>query len=200
MEEREAKMKKNITNHALMRYCSRVCKGHVINDRTWEQWKKNHASEIAEIERQLKEEMHKAVFITNAAYDGNRKADFYINEEKLMTYVVVGENLVTCYQIDYGLDEIGNRAILKVFLDNLERSLEAEENYENATKENREKSIAELSIVEAEIKELNAKLERARGQKNKLDQEIKNIDLAHKELFEIIATSKEKIVRSKLAM
>lgn len=200
MEEREAKMKKNITNHALMRYCSRVCKGYVINDRTWEQWKKNHASEITEIERQLKEEMHKATFISNAAYDGNRKADFYINEEKLMTYVVVGENLVTCYYIDYGLDEIGNRAILKAFLDNLERSLEAEENYENATKENREKAIAELSIVEAEIKELNAKLERARGQKNKLDQEIKNIDLAHKELFEIIATSKEKIVRSKLAM
>lgn len=191
---------KNITSHALMRYASRVKKGHVINERTWEQWKKNHIEELPEIERQLKEEIYKAIFIANAAYDGNKKADFYINEEKMMTYVIIGDNLVTCYYIDFGLDITGNKEMLQVLIDNLERSIQAEENFEIKNSDRKKEAEDELAVVNAEIKELNAKLERARGQKNKLEQELKNIELEHKELKEVIETAREKIVRSKMAV
>lgn len=183
-----------------MRYASRVRKGHIINDRTWEQWKKNHIDELPEIERELKEEMCNAIFISTGAYDGNKKADFYINEERLMTYVISGENLITCYHIDFGLDRTGNKEILQVLIDNLERSISLEEDFDEKNKEKKENLETELIVLNAEIKELNAKLDRARGQKNSLEQELKNIDLEHKELLEVIEVAKEKIVRSKMAM
>ncbi len=191
---------KNITNHALMRYASRVFRGHIINERTWEQWKKNHRDELPEVERKLKEDMQKAEYIATGAYEGNRKADFYINEEAMMTFIVNEDNLVTCYHIDFGLDEVGNKEMLQVLLDNIERSELAEANFEENTREKKEKIIVRLNIATAEIKELNAKLERAREEKNIADQELKKLDLQHKELLATIETAKEKIVRSKMAI
>jgi len=82
----------NITKHALMRYASRVHKANIISDRTWDIWKKANEEKIETLEVSLKEEFKEARYINTAAYEGNKKAEFYINEQLLMTYVVVGDN------------------------------------------------------------------------------------------------------------
>lgn len=106
----------NITKHALMRYASRVYKYQIINDRTFDIWKKANEDKIESLETDLKAEFQEAQYICTAAYDTHKKAEFYINKDKMMTYVVVGDNMVTCYPINYDLNDEGNRAILEVLL------------------------------------------------------------------------------------
>lgn len=190
----------NITKHALMRYASRVCKGHIINDRTWEQWKDIHRDEIPEIESKLKEELKSLEYITTAAYEHNKKAEFYINKNKMMTYVVSENNLITCYQIDYGLDEVGNKEILEVLLNNLSRALFIEENFEDMNRSRKTEINNNLILVNAEIGELNKRLEKLKGNKTELEQSLKNINLEKEEIKQNIEVAREKIVRSKMAM
>ena len=74
----------NITKHALMRYASRVHKANIISDRTWDIWKKANEDKIEVLEASLKEEFKEARYINTADYEGNKKAEFYINEQLLL--------------------------------------------------------------------------------------------------------------------
>ena len=74
----------NITKHALMRYASRVHKANIVSERTWDIWKKTNEEKIEILEISLKEEFKGARHISTAAYEGNKKAEFYINEQILM--------------------------------------------------------------------------------------------------------------------
>ncbi len=161
---------------------------------------KNHSEELPKVENMFRKELEDIRYISTAAYAGNKTADFYINEDTMMTYVVCGENVVTCYHIDFGLDDLGNKEMLQVLLNNLERSLKVEEEFEKKIKENKENLLSNLSVLDAEIRELNASLERAIGEQKKLEQELKNIDLGHREVKEVIEVAREKIARSKMAM
>lgn len=80
----------NITKHALMRYASRVYKYQIINDRTFDIWKKQNEDKIERLETDLKIELGRLEYICTASYDTHKKAEFYINKDKMMTYVVVG--------------------------------------------------------------------------------------------------------------
>lgn len=190
----------NITKHALMRYASRVMKGHIINERTWDQWKERHKDELPEIEVKLKEELKNIEYITTAAYENNKKADFYINKDKMMTYVVFENNLITCYYIEYGLDEIGNKEILNALLNNLKRSLLAKESFEDNNREKRAELNNNLILINSEIYEINKRLERLKGNKLEIEQGLKNINLEFEEIKQNIEVASEKIVRSKMAM
>lgn len=190
----------NITKHALMRYASRVHKANIVSDRTWDIWKKANEEKIEVLEISMKEEFKGARYISTAAYEGNKKAEFYINEQILMTYVVVGDNLVTCYPIDYGLDAEGNRAMLKVLLENLKRAEIEENNFEDKYFERKTEINNIVSIANAEISELNKKIEKIKGNKALLEQELTNINLEYETIKTVINSAKEKIVRSKMAL
>ncbi len=117
-----------------------------------------------------------------------------------MTYVASGENLVTCYYIDFGLDATGNREMLEVLFKNLHRAIEEEENFE---KENEEKiALLENSLakVKADIAEYEAILAKLKEKKEIFEKERKLVDLERIELSETINNTREKIVRSKKAM
>src|SRR3712207_1381300 len=112
----------NVTRHALMRYAARVYKAAGITDRTFDSWRKRHEQEAQELEKCLKLEFKQAEYVTTAQFEGHKKAEFYIRKDIMMTYVASGENLVTCYYIDFGLDDTGNREMLEVLFKNLRRA------------------------------------------------------------------------------
>ena len=190
----------NITKHAFMRYASRIYKYQIINDRTFDIWKKQNEDKIEVLEASLKEEFKEARYINTAAYEGNKKAEFYINEQLLMTYVVVGDNLVTCYAIDYGLDDEGNRSMLKVLIENLKRAEIEENNFEDKYFERKTEINNSIAVANAEIAELNKKIEKLKGNKTLLEQELTNIGLEYEDIKTVIDVAKEKIVRSKMAL
>lgn len=190
----------NITRHALMRYASRVYKYQIINDRTFDIWKKQNEDKVEGLETSLKAEFQGIEYICTAAYDTHKKAEFYINRDKMMTYVVVGDNLVTCYAIDYGLDDEGNRSMLKVLLENLKRAEIEENNFEDKYFERKAEINNSIAIANAEITELNKKIEKIKGNKALLEQELTNIGLEYQDIKTVIDVAKEKIVRSKMAL
>ena len=190
----------NITRHGLMRYASRVYKYQIINDRTFDIWKKANEDKIENLETDLKAQFQGAQYICTAAYDTHKKAEFYINKDKMMTYVVVGENMVTCYPIDYELSIEGNKAILDVLLNNLKMAKIDEDNFEDKYFKERDNLNRELEILKAETELLNAKLKTLREKQIKIEARQKEIAGEQVELRNIIKVAEEKIVRSKLAL
>ena len=190
----------NITRHALMRYTSRVYKYQIINDRTFDIWKKTNEDKIERLETDLKDEFQGTEYICTAAYDAHKKAEFYINKDKMMTYVVVGENMVTCYPINYDLSAEGNKAILNVLLDNLKKARIDEDNFEDKYFKERDDLNKELGLLKAETELLNSKLKKLQEKRAGIESRQLEIIGEQEELRNIIKVAEEKIVRSKLAL
>ena len=190
----------NITRHALMRYASRVYKYQIINDRTFDIWKKQNEDKVEGLEMDLKTEFQGTEYICTAAYDTHKKAEFYINKDKMMTYVVVGENMVTCYPINYELDAEGNKAILNILLENLKRAKIAEDNFEDNYFKERDNLKQEKELIQAEIELLNSKLKKLQEKRAGIESRQLEIIGEQQELRNIIKVAEEKIVRSKLAL
>lgn len=190
----------NITKHALMRYASRVHKANIISDRTWDIWKKANEDKIERLETDLKAEFQETEYICTAAYDAHKKAEFFINKDKMMTYVVVGDNMVTCYPINYDLNDKGNRAILEVLLNNLKRARIDEDNFEDKYFKERDDLNRELGLLKAESELLNSKLKTLKEKQARIEARQNEIAGEQVELRKIIKIAEEKIVRSKLAL
>jgi hypothetical protein len=190
----------NITRHALMRYASRVYKYQIINDRTFDIWRKENEDKIEGLETDLKAEFQGTEYICTAAYDAHKKAEFFINKDKMMTYVVVGDNMVTCYQINYDLSDEGNKAILNVLLDNLKRARIDEDNFEDKYFKERDNLKQEKELIQAEIELLNSKLKKLQEKRAGIENRQNEIIGEQVELKNIIKVAEEKIVRSKLAL
>ena len=190
----------NITRHALMRYASRVYKYQIINDRTFDIWKKQNEDKVEGLEMDLKTEFQGTEYICTAAYDTHKKAEFYINKDKMMTYVVVGENMVTCYPINYELDAEGNKAILNILLENLKKAKIAEDNFEDNYFKEKDNLKQEKELIQAEIELLNSKLKKLQEKRAGIESRQLEIIGEQQELRDIIKVAEEKIVRSKLAL
>ncbi|MHD0318602.1 hypothetical protein [Fusobacterium sp. THCT1E2] len=196
----EEKKNINVTRHAIMRYAARVYSGQIITERTFDIWRNNNEEKVIEIEKLIKEEYGVSDYITTASYDKHRKAEFYVNEEKMMTYIVADNNIVTCYKIDFELDERGNLEIYLGFKNALKRALEEEENWEVTSGAKIALSKNEIKLKNSEIEELETKLNRLRAEKKMLEAEQEHLLATSRELKAKIYSIREKLVRSKLAI
>lgn len=196
----EEKKNVNVTRHAIMRYAARVYSGQIITERTFDIWRSNNEEKVIEIEKLIKEEYADSEYITTASYDKHRKAEFYVNEEKMMTYIVADNNIVTCYKIDFELDEKGNKEIYMGFKNALKRALEEEENWELTSGAKIALSKNEIKLKNSEIEELESKLNRLRVEKKMLEAEQEHLLATSRELKAKIYSIREKLVRSKLAI
>lgn len=167
-----------------------------------EQWKKNHQEELPILESNLKGGFEaNAVFITNGKFGDNPKPmDFYINEVEMLTYVVNGDNIVTCYPIDFGLDDIGNKEMLNVLLKNAERNKEMLNKYYEEDLEDRRKHYSEIEELNLEIEVLQSQIKTKNAEKDRLKALVDTIDRKMEECKTTIDLTNEKIVRSKLAI
>lgn len=190
----------NITKHALMRYASRVYKYQIINDRTFDIWKKQNEDKVEGLEIDLKTEFQGTEYICTAAYDAHKKAEFYIHRDKMMTYVIVESSLVTCYPINYELDAEGNKAILNILLENLKRAKIAEDNFEDNYFKEKDNLKQEKELIQAEIELLNSKLKKLQEKRAGIESRQLEIIGEQQELRNVIKVAEEKIIRSKLAL
>lgn len=196
----EEKKNVNVTRHAIMRYAARVYSGQIITERTFDIWRNNNEDKVVEIEKLIKEEYADSEYITTASYDKHRKAEFYVNEEKMMTYIVADNNIVTCYKIDFELDERGNKEIYMGFKNALKRALEEEENWDVTSGAKIALSKNEIKLKNSEIEELEIRLNRLRAEKKMLEAEQEHMLATSRELKAKIYSIREKLVRSKLAI
>ncbi len=190
----------NITSHAVMRYIQRSKPDLLIIDQSWDKWKINNREEVMQAEEELTASLKESKFIVNARFNKNEKADFFVNPESLFTFVIIGNNLVTCYPVNFNLDFQGNHEMCQVLLRNSERLekelLGMEEGFNKLVSTNQDVR----DDLEDELKQL-------RGRIGVIEQELALLDSKEKlEKTKIggmksnILSTKEKIVRSKMAI
>ncbi len=190
----------NITSHAVMRYIQRSKPDLLIIDQSWDKWKINNREEVMQAEEELITSLKESKFIVNAGFNKNEKADFFVNPESLFTFVIIGNNLVTCYPVSFNLDFQGNHEMYQVLLRNSER-LEKE-------LLGMEEGFNKLVSANQDIRDdLGDELKQLRGRIGVIEQELALLDSKEKlEKTKIsgmksnILSTKEKIVRSKMAI
>lgn len=189
----------NITRHCIVRWFNRIDKTQAVTDKSYDIWKKEHEQDIARAEKAIKEAFEKAVYITSGNYNTHRRAEYYVNDEKLITFVVNDGKIVTCYKTDFGLDDEGNAEMLKVLHDSLKRSYTEEEIHEK----NKDITLSTLKKVEdlhnRELEEIEAKRKIVMAKKSGIESKRVAIEARTLEIKTKIKSICEKIVKSSTA-
>ncbi|EFS20555.1 hypothetical protein FSBG_00052 [Fusobacterium gonidiaformans 3-1-5R] len=184
----------NITKHALMRYVSRTHKIVEINEKTYDNFKRENEALISELEERLQEEFLKAEFFIKQKHEGHQEASFYINEDKMMTYVVANGNILTCYPIDFNLDEIGNLEMYHTLRKSFNREKELLKSMEESSVISKKEE--EIKEIELEIQMLLSKQKQLEKGKRILENEIEVEELKINDVKNKISYIAERISRS----
>lgn len=189
----------SISNHALARYATRY-QGTVLTDNNVQQFKSRNPEEAKAFEQSLLRDTEKAIFIAEANFEKFPKSRFYINTETMMTFVVSQENcIVTCYPIDYGLEEDMNREMLSILIKNkmlLEDKLSETKNNNAVEISKLETQIADFKV---DLENLNTQIEIIKASKKLREDTINVLKQQQQSIDSQIKVAVEKIVRSKNA-
>lgn len=153
----------NIKQHAIMRYCQRMNDEYIINDETFKSWRRANEDKVVEAENEiLKLFGESKIDITTTSSDNPYK----INTNENWIFVYDGENIITCYKLEYkGLNEKTNKtiidALLQEYYDKLPKINQHIENYNNSKSEFDERT----NQIDGEIKLLNKKINNLKEQK-----------------------------------
>lgn len=189
----------SVSNHALARYATRW-EGTVLTDNNIQQFKQRNPMEAKAFEQSLLTNLEKAMFIAETNFEKFPKAKFYINMETMMTFVTSPDNsVITCYPVDYGLEEDMNRDMLSLLIKNkmvLEEKLEESKN-NNATEIAKlENQIADFKV---DLENLNTQIDIIKASKKLREDTINILKQKQNALDNQIKVAVEKIVRSKVA-
>ncbi|MDR2879724.1 MAG: site-specific DNA-methyltransferase [Fusobacteriales bacterium] len=136
------------------------------------------------------EAFKRAEYLTEGVYDNKKQlSKFYIDKEGLLLYVVGKDgNIVTLYDIDFGMSRIRNKNILVEILGEIlekekeQQEFERKKNEELKELERRRKTIEmekeelreKLGLLESDQGLINKQIENTRNQGKVLDMHIKN--------------------------
>lgn len=190
----------NITRHAMIRYLTRIKKiPEIINDKTYDSWKKNNEETITQSETEIQELFSETSLFTKGQFGNNKEADFYLSNKNMLVFVVQKDTILTCYPIDYDIDHKGNKEIFKTYLRSLSRLEEKQNNLLNEHKEEKTKILEEVTSINAGVEQLKKKIALLEETKTMLTQKLKVLELEEEEIAEQIYNVKNKIIRSKIA-
>lgn len=190
----------NVTAHATMRYIQRTRPDLLINDSIWEKWKRTNKETILEAEKDLIDITTDSKHIIKANFNRHGEADYYINDTKMLTIIIKNNNIVTCYPVTFSLDAIGDKELYNVLKSNVDR-LETElENMEENFKSLEVDSAFEIRGLANEMESLNKRMDILKESKKNISHKLEIERSKVSEQKAKIITTKEKMVRSKLAL
>ena len=180
----------NITDHALMRWAQRIEEDHISSQVAFKDWKALNPDKVIQYEKDLREAFKRAEYLTEGIYDNKKQlSKFYIDKEGLLLYVVGKDgNMVTLYDIDFGMSRIRNKNILVEILGEIlekekeQQEFEIKKDEELKELERRRKTIEmekdklreKLGLLESDQGLINKQIENTRNKSKVLDVHIKN--------------------------
>lgn len=189
----------NITKHAMIRYLSRIKKlPEIINDQTYDTWKRNNENVIKEAESEIQKLFSSASFFTKGTFGNNKEADFYLLKTEMLIFVIQKDSILTCYPISYDIDHKGNKEIFKAYLRALERLETKQKELLNKNKQEKAELINEVTTLNGKIEELKNKIKYFEETKELLNQKMKILVIEEEEISEQIHNAKDRIIRSKI--
>ena len=180
----------NITDHALMRWAQRIEEDHISSQVAFKDWKALNPDKVIQYEKDLREAFKRAEYLTEGIYDNKKQlSKFYIDKEGLLLYVVGKDgNMVTLYDIDFGMSRVRNKNILVEILGEIlekekeQQEFEGKKDEELKELERRRKTIEmekdklreKLGLLESDQGLINKQIENTRNKSKVLDVHIKN--------------------------
>lgn len=192
----------NITKHAIIRYIQRKELHEVITENTYEMWRKNHLEEDEKYRKDLMNEFENAIFLTFKPFDKIKNSEYRYNVNSMFVYILDRDtlNIVTCYPLDYGLDEEGNRDMLFVLLKHKEKVDEelkiADEKYIH----DKETIMFNISKYSEEISELEKEIQLKKIIKKELEAQLNTVEATYSNIKSKKDCIIDKIVRPKFAL
>ena len=197
-------MKYNITQHALMRFLQRDLGESIINDRTYETWKKTNTNS-EDLIKIAAANINKQISEADCEIDGcfNQKktpTKYIINLKEAAIYAIVDQNVVTYYEANFEnfYSKETNKKILRTLL---EEFLEKQEKHDfmkkqtELKKQENNKKITELELEQknkrTELQVIEEKLKSIMADNNVLTKELESDSM----ILEII---KSRICKSDL--
>lgn len=158
-------MEFNVTQHAIMRYLQRKLGETIVNDRTFETWKKTN-----ECSEQLIKEaiiaIKKIVLNSELELDGDfnskkQPTKYFINTEAVCISCVKEQNIVTLYELKFEpyYSQETNRSILKTLLAEYKTKELSVKEKERMMKELKIKNSLETDFLNEEVKKKKTELQ-----------------------------------------
>lgn len=158
-------MEFNVTQHAIMRYLQRKLGETIVNDRTFETWKKtNECSE--QLIKEAIVAIKKIVLNSELELDGDfnskkQPTKYFINTEAVCISCVKEQNIVTLYELKFEpyYSKETNRSILKTLLAEYKTKELSVKEKERIMKELKIKNSLEADFLNEEVKKKKTELQ-----------------------------------------
>ena len=158
-------MEFNVTQHAIMRYLQRKLGETIVNDRTFETWKKtNECSE--QLIKEAIVAIKKIVLNSELELDGDfnskkQPTKYFINTEGVCISCVKEQNIVTLYELKFEpyYSQETNRSILKTLLAEYKTKELSVKEKERIMKELKIKNSLETDFLNEEVKKKKTELQ-----------------------------------------
>ena len=158
-------MEFNVKQHAIMRYLQRKLGETIVNDRTFETWKKtNECSE--QLIKEAIVAIKKIVLNSELELDGDfnskkQPTKYFINTEAVCISCVKEQNIVTLYELKFEqyYSQETNRSILKTLLAEYKTKELSVKEKERIMKELKIKNSLETDFLNEEVKKKKTELQ-----------------------------------------
>lgn len=174
---------KNFKEHAIFRYLSRKLGEHIINDKTFQTWKKMHGNkeiydsalkELSKIEAQCD------FRVTAKVGHDQKRSEYAINTKEMAVFVIDRNDVITYYKLEYCSD-ISNASNLTIFK-TLQKEYNSIDKKLNSFEERNSKKIeksngrielynSEILVLEEKIKQLKLRKEIEKDTINSINQD-----------------------------
>ena len=188
----------NITDHALMRWAQRIEEDHISSQVVFKDWKALNPDKVVKYEKDLREAFKRAEYLTEGVYDNKKQlSKFYIDKEGLLLYVVGKDgNMVTLYDIDFGMSRVRNKNILVEILGEISEKEKEQQEFEQKKDEELKELEIKHKTIEMEKDELREKLGLLESDQGLINKQIENTRNKGKVLDMHIKNTYRKIIKS----
>ena len=188
----------NITDHALMRWAQRIEEDHISSQVVFKDWKVLNPDKVIQYEKDLREAFKRAEYLTEGVYDNKKQlSKFYIDKEGLLLYVVGKDgNMVTLYDINFGMSRVRNKNILVEILGEISEKEKEQQEFEQKKDEELKELERKRKTIEMEKDELREKLGLLESDQGLINKQIENTRNQGKVLDMHIKNTYRKIIKS----
>ena len=188
----------NITDHALMRWAQRIEEDHISSQVVFKDWKALNPEKVIQYEKDLREAFKRAEYLTEGVYDNKKQlSKFYIDKESLLLYVVGKDgNMVTLYDVDFGMSRVRNKNILVEILGEISEKEKEQQEFEQKKDEELKELERKRKTIEMEKDELREKLGLLESDQGLINKQIENTRNKGKVLDMHIKNTYRKIIKS----
>ena len=188
----------NITDHALMRWAQRIEEDHISSQVAFKDWKALNPEKVIQYEKDLREAFKRAEYLTEGVYDNKKQlSKFYIDKEGLLLYVVGKDgNMVTLYDINFGMSRVRNKNILVEILGEILEKEKEQQEFERKKDEELKELERKRKTIEMEKDELREKLGLLESDQGLINKQIENTRNKGKVLDMHIKNTYRKIIKS----